>query len=165
MTEVHVRARLRTRARPVPAVYGFSMVEMLVALVVLGVGMLGVASLFATSMRSSSGAISRMQAVNLANDLADKIRANPTAGSAYQAAAANKDCVGGAVGAKSCSAANLAASDLYIWNQQIAATWPGNGASGTVTVDTTTTVYTYTIQITWTDPGDGQQTYTLRTQI
>src|SRR5438270_1918690 len=45
---------------------GFTMVEMLVALVVLAVGMLGVAILFGISLHSGSSAISRMQAVNLA---------------------------------------------------------------------------------------------------
>ena len=59
--------------------YGFSMVEMLVALVVLGVGMLGMASLYVTTLRASSSAISRMQAANLASDIADRIRANRNA--------------------------------------------------------------------------------------
>ncbi len=140
------------------------MVEMLVALVVLGVGMLGVASLFATSLRSGASAISRMQAVNLANDLADKIRANPNAGAAYKGAAANNDCVGGAIGAKSCDPATLAASDLYLWNQQIAAVWPGASATGSVNVDTTTTPFTYTITVSWSE-REGQQNYTLKVQI
>ena len=74
------------------------MVEMLVALVVLAVGMLGVASLFGISLHSGSSAISRMQAVNLATDLADRIRANRQAGNAYAGAAANNNCTGGCPG-------------------------------------------------------------------
>ena len=50
---------------------GFSLVEAMVALVVLSVGMLGIAGLYVTTLRSGGGAIYRMQAVNLAADLAD----------------------------------------------------------------------------------------------
>src|SRR5436853_7178145 len=75
---------------------GFTMIEMLVALVVLAVGMLGVASLFGISLHSGSSAITRMQAVNLATDLADRIRANRAAGdapnNAYGGPAASTGC-------------------------------------------------------------------------
>src|SRR5690606_10716853 len=102
---------------------GFSMVEALVALVVLGVGMLGIAGLYVTTLRTSSSAISRMQAVNLPSDLGDRIRANRTAGAAYAGdAAENGDgCVGASA---ACSAQELAAHDLYVWEQQISATLP-----------------------------------------
>jgi type IV pilus assembly protein PilV len=141
-TKAHVRAPLSP---------GFTMVEMMVALVVLSVGMLGVASLFATSLNSGSSAISRMQAISLASDLTDRIRANSTANVAYQAAAANKNCVGGAIGAVTCAPADLAANDLYVWNQQIASAWPGGSGAGTVTVvpDAVAGLYDYTIRISW----------------
>ena len=71
---------------------GFSLVEAMVALVVLAVGMLGIAGLYVTTLRSSGGAIYRQQAVGLAEDLADRIRANRTANVAYQGAAANNNC-------------------------------------------------------------------------
>src|SRR2546421_11680051 len=92
-------------ARP----HGFTMIEMLVALVVLAVGMLGVASLFGISLHSGSSAITRMQAVNLATDLADRIRANRAAGdapnNAYGGAAAINGCTGAA--AVSCTPAQM----------------------------------------------------------
>src|SRR5207244_10780028 len=65
------------------------------------------ASLVATSLNSGSSAIARMQAVSLANDLADRIRANRTAGIAYHGAASNKNCVGGAIGAVTCVPADI----------------------------------------------------------
>src|SRR5258707_3864497 len=70
---------------------GFTMVEMLVALVVLAVGMLGVASLFGISLHSGSSAIARMQAVNLAADIGDRIRANRRAAGAYGGGAAKNN--------------------------------------------------------------------------
>jgi type IV pilus assembly protein PilV len=144
------------------------MVEMMVALVVLSVGMLGVASLFAASLNSGSSAIARMQAVSLANDFADRIRANPTAGVAYQGAAANNNCVGGNIGATSCIPADMAANDLSVWQQQITTAWPGGSAVGVVTVAPVagTAVSTYTIKISWREPGSIQPiSYTSTMQI
>src|SRR5205807_2496750 len=119
------------------------------------IGMLGVASLFATSLNSGSSAIARMQAVSLVNDLADRIRANRTAGAAYQGAAANNNCVGGVIGAVTCVPADMAANDLFVWNQQIAAAWPGGSAAGTVVVtgpDAVTNLFTYKIKVVWSEP-------------
>ena len=55
---------------------GISMVEALVALVIISVGMLGIAGLYLCSLQAGRSANLRMQAVNLTTDLADRIRAN-----------------------------------------------------------------------------------------
>src|SRR5256885_11199650 len=97
------------------------MIEMLVALVVLAVGMLGVASLFGISLHSGSSAITRMQAVNLATDLADRIPANPAPGRApnhaYGSAAATYCCTGAAP--VSCPSAQTAAAELDCWQRPL----------------------------------------------
>jgi type IV pilus assembly protein PilV len=140
---------------------GFTLVEMLVALVVLAVGMLGVASLFATSLHSGSSAIARMQAVSLATDIADRIRANRRAKGAYAAAGADNGCAG--AGAVNCTPAQMAANDIFLWQRQITQTFPGGTGNGTVAfVDGTPA--TYTITMTWTDKG-GNQTYVLQIQV
>lgn len=145
---------------------GFTMVEVLVALVVLGVGLLGIASLYVVTLRTSGGAIYRMQAVNLASDLGDRIRANRNAGSAYAgSAAATADTCAGPD--KNCSAAAMAAHDLYTWQEQIANTLPGD-PTGTVTVNTATTPWTYEIAITWLEASDAEsnrQQYVMRMQL
>jgi type IV pilus assembly protein PilV len=139
------------------------MVEMLVALVVLAVGMLGVASLFGISLHSGSSAIARMQAVNLATDLADRIRANRQAGNAYAGAAANNNCTGAA--AASCSSAQMAADDLFWWQRQLARTIVAAAATGTV-VFTAGTPPTYTITVNWNErAGVGVTTLTYQLQI
>jgi type IV pilus assembly protein PilV len=55
---------------------GFSLIEVLVALVVLSVGLLGLAALQSTSMQFNASAYVRSQATILAYDIADRIRAN-----------------------------------------------------------------------------------------
>lgn len=132
---------------------GFSMVEVLVALVVLSVGMLGIAALYVSSLRASGSALLRTHAVNLAADMADRIRSNPNAGLAYAGAAADNSCVAGAV---DCTPALLAADDIFRWRAQIAVALPddGNAATlqGTIAVTNTPAPRTYTITVTWVEP-------------
>jgi len=146
---------------------GFTLVEAMVALVVLGVGMLGIAGLYVTTLRSSGGAIYRMQAVNLATDMADRVRANRGANLAYNAAAADNNCYG--VGAVDCAPAAMAANDLFVWQAQVAATLPsGNGVVGVVPGAAATDPFTYTITITWLGSGETaatQPSYVMTLQI
>lgn len=55
---------------------GFTLVEVLVALVVLAIGLLGMSSLMMTSMQSNQSAYLRSQASVLAYDLIERMRAN-----------------------------------------------------------------------------------------
>lgn len=55
---------------------GFTLVEMLVALVVLSIGLLGVAALQLTSLRNNHSSAMRTQATFLAYDIIDRMRAN-----------------------------------------------------------------------------------------
>jgi type IV pilus assembly protein PilV len=158
---------MKTHASRRPA-QGFTLIELLVALAVLGIGMLGIAKLFVVTLQGNASATSRLYAVNLAADLADRIRANRTAGIAYAGAAANNNCNGQALGAVTCTPAQMAANDLFLWQQQVAQTWPGGGAAGAVAfvAGAVNTPNTYTITITWTEQGTGQAlNYALNVQI
>lgn len=55
---------------------GFTLVEVLVAVLVLAIGLLGLAGLQATTMRFNHSAYMRSQATNLAYDIADRMRVN-----------------------------------------------------------------------------------------
>ena len=57
---------------------GFTLMEVLVALAVLSIGLLGMAGMQLFSMKSSHGAYLQSQASFFAYDLIDKMRANPT---------------------------------------------------------------------------------------
>lgn len=69
-----------TRAR------GFTLLESLVALVVLSLGLLGAWALLLTSLRGHADAHRYAAATQLARDMVDRIRANPRAGAAYATA-------------------------------------------------------------------------------
>jgi type IV pilus assembly protein PilV len=142
------------------------MIEALVALVVLSVGLLGMAALFITSLHSGSGAISRMQAVNLATDLADRIRANDRQHvAAYSTSPSSApDCITAA-----CSPDDLAAFDRSEWDSQITKLLPGS-PTGTVTVNPATytpgTPTTVTITVSWLEPGSSTPlSYSLVLQV
>jgi type IV pilus modification protein PilV len=62
---------------------GFSLLEVLLALVVLSVGLLGAAVMLLESLRTHGGALRRIGATQLARDMADRIRANPRARALY----------------------------------------------------------------------------------
>lgn len=57
---------------------GLSLLEVLIALLVLSIGLLGIAGLQLTGLQENQNAHFRTQAVYLANDMADRMRANPT---------------------------------------------------------------------------------------
>jgi type IV pilus assembly protein PilV len=62
---------------------GISLLEALVAMLVLSLGLLGLANLQSVGIKSTYGANLISQASLLAYDMADRIRANPDASAAY----------------------------------------------------------------------------------
>ena len=75
-----------TRRRCGPALFrqahtGSSLIEVLVAMLVLSIGLLGVAGLAAASLRYSQGGWARASVASGLSDLADRVRTNPGADS------------------------------------------------------------------------------------
>ncbi|MGI9202250.1 MAG: type IV pilus modification protein PilV [Woeseiaceae bacterium] len=127
---------------------GFSLVEVLIALVVLSVGMLGVAGLYVQSMQASRTSMLRHHAVILAGDVADRIRANPRAGVAYQGSGRDNDCVSGFV---NCDESAMAGHDILLWKQQAAESLPDGDVQ--ITFDESGDLPTYLIVVIWSEPG------------
>lgn len=69
---------MRRHPTPVPSIAagGYSLIEVLVALVVLSVGLLGLAALQQNAVRFNHDAYLRSQATVLAYDMADRMRGN-----------------------------------------------------------------------------------------
>ena len=142
---------------------GFTLVEVLVALVVMSVGMLGIAALYLEGLRAGRTALYRTTAVNLAADMADRIRANRNAGLAYAGTGPGADdaCVNGPA---DCTAEQLAEDDWFDWNNQLNAQLP-EGAGGEVSIAGAAPA-TYTITVAWPEIGQAvPATYTMSVQL
>ena len=125
---------------------GFSLIEVLVALIVLSVGMIGMAALYAQGLGAGRTALYRTIAVNLVADMAERIRANRLARAAYNAAGAPSAC--GPGGGTDCTPAQLAGYDKLAWSTLVGRELP-DGA-GTVEFMPGTPP-TYTITVSWQD--------------
>ena len=144
-----------TRTRP-GRQRGFSLVEVLIALIIMSVGMLGIAGLYVQSMQAGRTSMFRHHAVTLAGDVADRIRANPTAGAVYALAGADNGCLGGGA---NCTDAEMAAHDIFLWDAQADATLPDGTV--TVTFNNVPVPPEYTITVAWDEPGDDILNYSI----
>ncbi len=134
---------------------GFSLVEVLIALIIMSVGMLGIAGLYVQSMQAGRTSVFRHHAVTLAGDVADRIRANPMAGAAYAGGGANNNCVAAGI---DCDAAQMASNDIFLWNQQATESLPNGNIN--VAFDNAVIPPSYTIAVGWDEPGE-QLDYTI----
>lgn len=134
---------------------GFSLVEVLIALIIMSVGMLGIAGLYVQSMQAGRTSLFRHHAVTLASDVADRIRANPRAGIAYTGFGANNNCVGGGV---DCGDTAMAANDIFLWDQQATDSLPNGDI--TILFDDSVVPPLYTITVAWDEPR-GPLSYTI----
>jgi type IV pilus assembly protein PilV len=135
---------------------GFTLIEVLVAVVILAVGLLGLAGMQAKELGSNQSAYNRSQATQLAYDIADRMRANPSAAASYLMNPANAQCAAGddpcttcTSPAKSCATTQLAETDLYNWNNDLKGALP----KGTGRVAFNGVVYTVTIN--WDEDKSG----------
>ena len=127
---------------------GFNLVEVLIALIIMSVGMLGIAGLYVHSMQAGRTSLFRHHAVTLAGDVADRIRANPRALGAYALAGADNNCVSGGI---NCTPAAMAANDIFLWQQQAVDTLPTGAVA--IVFNNALVPPTYQITVSWTEPG------------
>ena len=103
---------------------GFTLIEVLVAVLILAVGLVGVAGLQTVSLQNNQSAFMRSQATALAYNIADRMRANRNTAVAnlYDplAAAASANCMS----TTGCTPQDLARNDLAQWDAAITASLP-----------------------------------------
>lgn len=160
---------MRTSFRPIFEVRrrarGFTLLEVLIALLVLSIGLLGLAGLQAFSMRNNQSANYRTQATNLAYQMADLVRsyrgaANPASDpnnhanirrliSGFEGSFVGADTVDSSV---DCSTVNAVDCDRMRWVNALDSSLPGARArirfSGIAGAATDGGI---TIEICWTD--------------
>ncbi len=117
---------------------GFSLIEVLVALLVLAIGLLGLAALQAQGLRFNHDAYVRTQATHIAYDIVDRMRANSANAAAYTVADPNLLCD------PTASSVNM---DLSCWYDGLTAAIPGG--SGLITANATANFFDVTVR--WID--------------
>jgi type IV pilus assembly protein PilV len=127
---------------------GFSLIEVLVALVVLSVGLLGLAALQQNAVKFNHGAHLASQATALAYDMAERIRGNRQAAraSGYDSAfEGTPPACDAALGA-----GTVVAQDIAAWRRALTCALPAG--NGQIAWDVGTEILTITVR--W-DPSRG----------
>jgi len=121
---------------------GYTLVEVMVAVAILGIGVVGLIGLQTDSARYQNATYHQTLATLLVRDLAERIRANPDAATdgdyVGNGTGSNADCVSG-----TCTPARLAAFDLAAWRQRALDRLPS------AWVDSSRNGDTYTLRIGW----------------
>jgi len=118
---------------------GTTLIETMVALLVLSIGLLGIAAMQMSGLFNNRSGYERSQAVMLADEILERVRVNPTGaadgdyntaiGTAADAPAG--DCLGAAA---DCTPEELAAEDLGLWKQRLNGILAGGDGAVQVTV-------------------------------
>ena len=132
---------------------GFSLIEVLIALLVLALGLLGLAFLQVLNVRYTSSAEHRTMATNLATEVIDMMRSNPRHLVIYNRLDA-ASFAGVAVPAGGCSKIGdteaTALKNVDRWRCDVVSQLPG-GVGNVTVLGNDTTGYTATVDLTWID--------------
>ena len=134
---------------------GFTLLEVMIAMVIFSIGLLGLASLQATALQNEHASYSRSQAILLAYEMADRIKANP-GGSVNYVIDTNTVTVSGYSGSDMCVSNNCTITDIVKydmgeWKGAITALLPG----GKSAITRTATPLTHTITVHWDEDRTG----------
>ena len=143
---------------------GFSLVEVLVALLVLSIGLLGLAALQTTSLKYNTDSYFRTQATYFVYDIVDRMRSNsasvvdggtydvPDASSATSIISTYQSCKSSSCTCDAtavCDTTQLATHDLGKWYERMGQVLPGASNNlATIVIDSTKKV---TVTINWTE--------------
>jgi len=134
---------------------GFSLLEVLIALVILSVGLLGIAALISTALKSNGSAYMRTQATALAYNIIDRMRANlpaadlgsydtPMPAAPSAATSSPTTCTGAP-----CASAALASYDIAQWEYDLKTQLPQG--MGAIAATTAGGIVAVTVTVLWND--------------
>lgn len=126
---------------------GFTLIEALIAFFILSVGMLGIASLQAISLKAGKTSVYTSVATMKVDEILESMRANPGALATYEGTGATNNCWNTAA----CSEAQLAEDDVFLWLKNLKAGLPST-ADGVVKVTAATApskMATVEITVSW----------------
>lgn len=141
---------------------GITLIEVLITVLVMAIGLLGMASLQLNGLNTNHDAYYRSQATLFVSDLADRMRANLDAARSGQYVASDAenpgfDCETSFPADNQCTAEELAQADLFHWYERLR-----DGADGLPVAQATVscpapcgTGSPYTITVRWDENRDG----------
>jgi len=143
---------------------GFTLIEVLVTMLVLSIGLLGLAGLQAYGLGANREAYLRSQATVLAYDMADRMRANREGINNLYYDNPTAAAVSACTNTTGCDAAQMAQNDMHEWDQMLAERLPSGAGvicvdnspdDGTPTSPQCDGTGSYSIKIWWReDPGN-----------
>lgn len=128
---------------------GFSLLEVLITLVILAIGLLGLAGLQATGLQQNHSAYMRSQATQFAYDIADRMRANSISVDQYLTSDPSTASQQAGCTSSGCTSNQMAENDLYEWYQVLSKALP----SAEAVISRASGIYT--VEINWDDNHDG----------
>lgn len=136
---------------------GFTLLEVLVAVLVLSVGILGMAGLQFAALRNNQQSYQRSQAAALVNELADLMRANRVAaGTGSYLLTLNTTLTGASnCATATCTEAQLAAHDLQNWQTRVLAALPAAKTRISCSIATCVRGSLQTITVMWDENRNG----------
>jgi type IV pilus assembly protein PilV len=137
---------------------GFTILEILAAVLVIAVGIVGVAALYRDRVKTTEESTPQIQAAALAEAMAKRIRANREGRAGY----ANAMGVLCNAAKKPAGPQDAAAQEAACWEDEVETRLP-NGL-GTIRRDLTTTPLTYVIAVSWSATETGAASYVIRVQ-
>ena len=141
--------------------HGFSLLEVLISLIVILIGVLGVAGIQLLSLKNTDWARYQSQAAILATDMVNAIQINPQYWSTNPSLTVNGTAISGAAlsttpctGAANCTPTQQAGSDVGNWGSSLATVLPnGNGSITCTATSPYPTVCTIVVNWTVTETG------------
>lgn len=118
---------------------GFTLIEVLIAVLVLSIGLLGLAALQTSGLSMNHSAYLRSQATILAADMADRMRANRAGVTADDYNNPSSSAHAGCTTTGGCNSSDLAENDMFEWSTALGDALPAG--EGVVCLDS--------------DPADG----------
>ena len=128
---------------------GFTLLEVMIAMVISAVSLLGLAGLQAQSLSFNNTAYVRSQATYFAYDILERMRMNKTAANAggYDLATTDVPLSASCYGTSAtCSESDFATADKYEWYTLITSTLPGGAGSVSRATGSGTTIVTVVLQ-------------------
>lgn len=137
---------------------GFTVIEVLTAVLVIAIGLIGIAALYSEALQADLETDPRAQAARLAHEMADRVNAN-AAGRAGYASVVGVLCV---TEKRDRKPQNAAAQEAACWQDEVEEKLPSG--TGAITRDLSTNPPTYVIAVSWSAPRVGAASYVIRVQ-